>query len=91
MDNYSYPLDPDWTKAELLIVMAFLTQVETANESGVDKVAFLASYREFKTVVKSIGEEKKLDREFEQASGYSIYKTVQAARQTNKKRVKLTK
>lgn len=91
MDNYSYPLDPDWSQDELLLVLGFLNQVEQANENGIETEVLLSGYQKFKTVIKSIGEEKKLDREFQQASGYSIYRTIQAARQTTKKRLKLTK
>lgn len=42
----------------------------------------LKTYQQFKTVVKSIGEEKRLGREFEKASGYSLYRTVQQAKKS---------
>ena len=49
------------------------TAVEQANETGLPVDKFLTTYQQFKTVVKSIGEEKRLGREFENASGYIRY------------------
>ncbi|MFP7306953.1 UPF0223 family protein, partial [Enterococcus faecalis] len=53
----------------------------------VDK--FLTTYQQFKTVVKSIGEEKRLGREFENASGYSLYRTLQQAKKQGSGKLKL--
>ena len=41
----------------------------------------MEAYRAFKKVVPSIGEEKRLGREFEEVSGYSLYRATQAAKQ----------
>lgn len=89
LDNYSYPIDPEWSREEMIAVIDFLNLVEQANEGGVETAAFLAGYQKFKQVIRSIGEEKKIGREFESASGYSLYRTVQAAKQESKKRLKL--
>lgn len=89
MDNYSYPIDPEWSREEMIAVIDFLNLVEQANEGGVETAVFLAGYQKFKQVIRSIGEEKKIGREFESASGYSLYRTVQAAKQESKKRLKL--
>lgn len=89
MDNYSYPIDPEWSREEMLTVIDFLNLVEQANESGVDTQVFLAGYQRFKQVIRSIGEEKRIGREFESVSGYSLYRTVQAAKNESKKRLKL--
>ncbi|MBM7711689.1 UPF0223 family protein [Enterococcus xiangfangensis] len=89
MANYSYPIDEDWTHEELALVIDFFNLVEEANETGVEKVAFLAGYKKFKTVVKSIGEEKKLGRQFQEVSGYSIYRTLQQAKGATGKRFKM--
>ena len=40
-------------------------------------------------VVKSIGEEKRLGREFENASGYSLYCTLQQAKKQGSGKLKL--
>lgn len=89
LDNYSYPIDPEWSREEMLTVIDFLNLVEQANEGGVDTQVFLAGYQRFKQVIRSIGEEKRIGREFESVSGYSLYRTVQAAKNESKKRLKL--
>lgn len=85
MKNYSYPIDLDWSTEEVVIVTEFLAAVEQANESQIDRLQFMRKYQLFKSVVKSIGEEKRLGREFEKLSGFSIFQTVQAAKQNTKK------
>lgn len=88
--NYDYPIDYTWTHDEIAKVITLLNHVEQAYEGGVSPDAFLAAYAQFKTVVPSIGEEKRIGREFEQLSGYVMYKVVQAAKQANgKKRIQL--
>lgn len=82
--NYSYPLDFSWSTEELSSVLSFLNQVEKAYEGGVTVQALLAAYDQFKTVVKSKGEERKIDREFEAASGYSTYRVVKQAKEQGK-------
>ncbi len=60
-----------------------LNQVE-AYEKGADAVAILASYKNFKDVVKSKGQERQIDRDFEAVSGYSTYRVVKVARDRGK-------
>lgn len=81
-ENYSYPLDIDWSQSEMVTVMEMWQVLEDAYEKGVDKEHFLTVYKKFKTVVKSIGEERQLGNSFEEASGYSLYRTVQEAKKT---------
>ncbi|MGX7264176.1 UPF0223 family protein [Enterococcus crotali] len=89
MKDYQYPLDLDWTTAEMVIVTNMWSAVEQANETGIDTNAFFNTYKEFKTVVKSIGEEKRLGNEFQKASGYSLYRTLQQAKKQESGRLKL--
>lgn len=89
MKDYQYPLDLDWSTDEMVIVTNMWTSVEQANEQGIPVEKFLANYQQFKTVVKSIGEEKRLGNEFQKASGYSLYRTVQQAKKQSKGRLKL--
>ena len=86
--NYSYPLDSEWSTEEIVKVVDFLQLVEQSYEGTVDTKEFLKGYKKFKEVVPSIGEEKKLSKVFEKASGYSLYQAVKAAK-TNPKRLKL--
>ncbi|MBS7577264.1 MULTISPECIES: UPF0223 family protein [unclassified Enterococcus] len=85
MKNYSYPIDLDWSTEEIVIVTEFLAAVEQANESHIDKLKFMTKYQLFKSVVKGIGAEKRLGKEFEKLSGFSIYRTVQAAEKSTRK------
>ena len=89
--NYSYPLDLAWSTEELASVLSFLNQVEAAYESQVAAEKLLASYKVFKQVVPSKAEEKRLDREFERASGYSLYRACQAAKIKEKGMISLGK
>ena len=89
MKDYQYPLDLDWTTEEMVIVTNMWTAVEQANETGLPVDKFLTTYQQFKTVVKSIGEEKRLGREFKNASGYSLYRTLQQAKKQGSGKLKL--
>ena len=60
-----------------------------AYEIGIDRQTLLDAYAAFKTVVPSKSEEKQIGREFESTSGYSIYKTVKLARQTESHHLKM--
>ena len=79
--NYSYPLDLSWSTEELASVLSFFNKVEEAYESKVEAKEYMEAYRAFKKVVSSIGEEKRLGREFEEVSGYSLYRATQVAKQ----------
>ena len=89
MKDYQYPLDLDWTTEEMVIVTNMWTAVGQANETGLPVDKFLTTYQQFKTVVKSIGEEKRLGREFENASGYSLYRTLQQAKKQGSGKLKM--
>ncbi|HCM88263.1 MULTISPECIES: UPF0223 family protein [Vagococcus] len=79
-ENYNYPLNPEWTTEELILVVNLWGILEAAYEKKVTAEDFLKNYTEFKTVVKSIGEERELGRDFEEASGYSLYHVVKQAK-----------
>ncbi|HFI0645430.1 TPA: UPF0223 family protein [Streptococcus suis] len=87
--NYSYPLDFSWSTEEISSVLSFLNQVEAAYEKGADVRAILTSYQQFKEVVKSKGQERQIDREFQDVSGYSTYQVVKAAKEKGKGVVRL--
>ena len=89
--NYSYPLDLSWSTEEIASVLSFLNDVEKAYESKVAAQELLASYAKFKQVVPSKAEEKRIGREFEAVSGYSLYQAVQAAKGKEKGMVSLGK
>ena len=89
--NYSYPLDPSWSTEEITTVLHFLSQVEKAYESKVDRDQLLEAYKAFKTVVPGKAPEKQLDKAFQEASGFSIYQAVRAAKAKEKGFVTLGK
>ncbi len=89
MNNYSYPIDVAWTTNETIAVVEFLQKIESAYEKGIAVEDLQSAYKEFKKVVKSIGEEKRLGADFEKESGYSIYRTIQEMKSTTRKIVKM--
>ena len=44
-------------------------------------------YRRFKEIVPSKAAEKKIDKEFQEVSGYSIYRTIQRAKEVAEKKI----
>ncbi|GAB2024014.1 UPF0223 family protein [Lactovum odontotermitis] len=84
-ENYQYPLDLSWSAEEMATVIAFFNQVENFYESRANPEKFAAAYREFKKVVPSKGQEKQLEREFEQVSGYSSYAAIRRLVKIDKK------
>lgn len=91
MQNYQYPIELYWTYDEMNQVVKLWHSVELAYETGINRAEFLNHYRAFKEVVPSKGEEKSYAREFEKASGYSLYQVVKEARASDKQKIKLEK
>lgn len=79
--EYNYPLNYNWSTDEILQVIALFNAVEKAYEEGIKATDFKEVYRTFKTIVDSKSEEKQLDKEFLEQSGYSIYQVVKKASQ----------
>ena len=70
---YDYPLDYDWSTDEILIVMNLYNDVEKAQEEGIEANEFMDAYNAYREVLNSKAEEKKYEREFKDASSYSIF------------------
>lgn len=87
--QYTYPLDLSWSTEEISSVLSFLNAVEAAYETGIKAATLLEAYQGFKTVVPAKGQERQIDREFEEVSGYSTYQAVQAAKKDQKGRIRL--
>lgn len=79
--EYSYPIRIDWTTEEIVTVTDFFTAVEKSFEQGILRENLLGAYKQFKTVVPSMAEEKTLFREFKEVSGYESYKVVKLAKE----------
>ena len=89
--QYSYPLDLSWSTEELASVLSFFNDVEAAHEEKIEARKLLDSYKAFKNVVPSKSEEKRLGREFETVSGYSLYRAVEAAKEKGEGKISLGK
>ncbi len=88
-ENYQYPLDYQWSHQEMNDVIAFYISVEKAYESGIPVEEMKQKYQNFKKVVPSIGEEKRLGKAFEEESGYSCYRVVEKMKKETKKILKM--
>ncbi|MBO0994481.1 UPF0223 family protein [Bacillus sp. SD088] len=81
--EYSYPFSIDWTQDEIVTVIQFFQKIEQAYEKGVNRDELLHEYRKFKKIVPAKSDEKIYGKEFEDSSGYSLYKTVKKAKSTS--------
>ncbi|PPA72493.1 UPF0223 family protein [Jeotgalibacillus proteolyticus] len=80
--EYQYPISIDWSTEEIIDVMKFFEMVEKAYGSSVDREEFMKTYKRFKEIVPSKSEEKTIDKEFEENSGFSTYRVVKKAKNT---------
>lgn len=79
--SYTYPIDYDqFSTTEIIVIVEFLSMVEDANQGSVDVPRLHAKYEQYRRVINSIAMEKQIDRDFEAASGFSIYRTMQQHR-----------
>ncbi|WP_295096324.1 UPF0223 family protein [uncultured Catenibacterium sp.] len=78
---YDYPLDPDWSTEEIIDVIGLYNAVEKAYEEGISSKEFMEHYRAFTSIADSKALQKQLDKAFEEASGYSIYKVFKCAKE----------
>ncbi|MFC0523979.1 UPF0223 family protein [Pontibacillus salicampi] len=90
-NKYTYPIDTEyWTTEEIVDVIHFYEQVEKAYEQGLKREDLMTAYSRFKEIVPSKSEEKKLGKQLEESSGYSLYKAVkEAQKQSDGEQVKL--
>ncbi|MFD1465857.1 UPF0223 family protein [Lapidilactobacillus mulanensis] len=88
-ENYAYPIDPDWSKEQLLAAMKIFSDVEAAYENQLNVQAFLSDWREYQRAIPMKMDQKKIDREFEQTTSYSIYQVMKAARNSTRNTIRL--
>ncbi len=79
--EYQYPLSMDWSTEEIIDVVKFYEAVEKAYEKSIERDEFMSQYKRFKEIVPGKAEEKTIDKEFQEMSGYSIYRTQKRARE----------
>ena len=78
--EYQYPISMDWSTEEIVDVMKFLDLVECAYEKSVTRKEIMAAYKRYKEIVPSKSEEKTIDKEFQESSGFSTYQVVKKAK-----------
>ncbi len=84
---YTYPIDYElFTSEEIAQIIEFLSLIEDANERKVKVDPFVLSkkHQKFQKMINSKSMEKKIDRDFEKVSGYSIYKTIKNYKNSSK-------
>lgn len=89
--NYEYPLIDGLTVTEMTTVINFFNQVELAyeNGNGVNMESFRAAYDNYRKVIPSKSEQKKMEREFKNNSGYDSYAVIKQLKNGNSKMIKL--
>ena len=88
-NNVEYPLLEEWSVNEIVIVSDFYLQVEQANTKGISRDELLAGYQKYLQIVPAKMLQKQLDKRFEIASGYSIYRTIEQAKKSSQKIIKI--
>ena len=78
---YDYPLDPDWSTEEIIDVVELYNAVENAYEEGISAKECMEHQRTFTSIADAKSLQKQLDKAFEEASGYSIYKVFKRAQE----------
>ncbi|MGM0873504.1 MAG: UPF0223 family protein [Bacillota bacterium] len=78
--DYQYPISLDWSTDETVDVIKFFECIEKAYEKGIDRSQLMESYRRFKEIIPSKSEEKTICNEFEEVSGYSTYRVIKKAK-----------
>ena len=78
--DYQYPIDYEWSTEEIVSVISFFLVIEKAYEKGIERDQLMNLYKEFKQIVPSKSEEKKVCNEFEEVSGYSAYQAIKKAK-----------
>lgn len=81
--EYQYPIDLDWSTEEIVEVIKFFECIEKAYEKGIEKEVLMDHYRIFKSIVPGKSQEKKVCDEFEGNSGYSTYRTIKKAKESD--------
>lgn len=78
--DYQYPISLDWSTDETVDVIKFFDCIEKAYEKGIDRSQLMNAYRRFKEIIPSKSEEKTICNEFEEVSGYSTYRVMKKAK-----------
>lgn len=72
----------EWSDDDIVQVIALYNAVESAYETGIQKETFMQKYRAFCQIVPMKMEQRRLDKEFHEESGYSIYQVFKQSQST---------
>ncbi|WP_020008778.1 UPF0223 family protein [Salinicoccus albus] len=81
-DEYSYPIDADWTTEEIIDVVEFFETIERAYGAGISPEELREKYRRFKAVIPSKSEEKTVFKAFKKSSGFEAYTAVKQLKES---------
>ncbi|WP_174522649.1 UPF0223 family protein [Alkalihalobacillus trypoxylicola] len=84
------PISFDWSKEEVVDVLALYQAIEAVYSKGIDREELLLKYRRFKEIVPSKSEEKQLFKKFDQQANVSSYKAIQSAIKSEQPIIKLS-
>lgn len=76
MEEYSYPIDVDWSTEEIIDVVGFFEAIEKADGGGVTASELNDKYQKFKKIVPGKAQEKTLFKEFKENSSLEAYSAV---------------
>lgn len=78
--DFSYPISYDWSTDEIVDAIALYEAVELTYSKGMERDRLLSLYRRFKEIVPGKAQERNLANEYEELSGYSVYRTIKKAK-----------
>lgn len=88
-NNYSYPIDGQWSVEEITEIVDYYNQVERAYEGGIKGRDFLNAQTKFDRLVKSKAQRREMDKSFEADSSYVPFAVYKAAKQNPDKVIKM--
>ncbi|MDI6552837.1 UPF0223 family protein [Leuconostoc falkenbergense] len=88
-ENYTLPIDGNWTTEDIVIVSNFVDTILKAYENGVSRDELVQRYKDYRAVMPSKSEQKRFDKDFERQTGHSIYQVTKLLQTSTEKRVRL--
>lgn len=81
-EGYEYPLIDGLDVDEIIDVVNFFEAIEKAYEEaeGIKRADFIKAYRKFQEVVPAKMEQKQLEKEFANRSGYDSYEVIKLSK-----------
>lgn len=89
--EYEYPLIDGFSVDEIVILTDFYQSIEEAyeNSSRIPRPKFMTAYNAFKRIIPSKMEQRQLEREFKEQSGYDAFQVIKTADRNDNKIIKV--